>query len=135
LQATGGGRKIKKGEEKARIIREEAEKEREEAITPLNLHDILNSVDSTQTETRAADDNEEERSPLKKCSDSSKSSTKRALAPQVAPSKATTTNQPAPSPTKPPRFWIPSITRSLILSLSWPSHSRVKNPLMNLLRP
>jgi hypothetical protein len=32
-------------------------------------------------------------------------------------------------------FWIPSITHTLVLLLSWPSHSRAKNPLMNLLRP
>jgi hypothetical protein len=85
-------------------IREEAEKEKEEAITPQNLHDVLNGVDSNQTKTRAADYNQEECSPLKKCSGSSKSSTKRTRAPQVTPSKATTSDQPAPSSTKSTTF-------------------------------
>ncbi len=80
------------------------EREKEEAITPQNLHDVLNGVDSTQMETRAVGDNEEECSPLKKQSGSSKSSTKRTHAPQVIPSEATTTDQPAPSSTKSTTF-------------------------------
>ncbi len=127
--------KQKKDKEEARRIQEEAEKEKEDAITPQNLHENLNGVDSTQTETRAADNDGEEHSPHKMRSGLSKSSTKRTRAPQVTPSKAMTTNQPAPSYLlNPPRFWIPSITHSLVLSLSWPLHSRVKNPLMNILR-
>jgi hypothetical protein len=39
------------------------EKEKE-AITPQNLHDVLNGVDSTQTETRAFDNDAKECSPL-----------------------------------------------------------------------
>ncbi len=96
--------KWKKDKEGASSIQEEAEKEKEEAITPQNLHDVLNGVDSTQTETMAADNVGEERSSLKKHSGSSKSTTKRTHAPQVTPSKATTTNQSAPSSTKSIRF-------------------------------
>jgi hypothetical protein len=84
--------KQKKDEEEA--CRIQAEKEKEEAITPQYLHDVLNSVDSIQMETMAVDGIGEERSPLKKQSDSSKSSTKRTPAPQVTPSEATTTDQP-----------------------------------------
>jgi hypothetical protein len=72
--------------EEAHRIQEEAKKEKEEAITPQNLHDVLNGVDSTQMEIMAADDDGEERSPLKKLLGSSKSSTKRTHAPQITPS-------------------------------------------------
>jgi hypothetical protein len=51
-----------------------------------------------------ADDNGEEHTHLKKRPGSSKSTTKRAHAPQVTPSKATTTNQSAPSSTKSTTF-------------------------------
>ena len=57
--------KQKKDEEEACRIQEEAEKEKEEAITPKNLHDVLNGADSTPTETMVADDDGEDRSPLK----------------------------------------------------------------------
>jgi hypothetical protein len=96
--------KQKKDKEEAHRIQEKAAKEKEEAITPQNLHDILNSVDSTQTETMVADNNGEEGSPLKKRSGSSKSSTKRTRAPQVTQSEAMTTDQSAPSSTKSTTF-------------------------------
>ncbi len=57
--------KQKKDKEEAHRIREEAEKEKEKAITPWNLHDVLIGVDSTQTEMRAVDDDGEERSRLR----------------------------------------------------------------------
>jgi hypothetical protein len=66
-------------------------------MTPHNLHDVLNGVKSTPTETMVVDDDREERSPLKKRSGSIKSATKRTRTPQVTPSKATTTAQSAPS--------------------------------------
>ncbi len=53
-------------------IQEEAEKQKDEAITPRNLHDVLNGANPTQTEMRAVNNNGEEWSPLKKCSGSSK---------------------------------------------------------------
>ncbi len=102
--ASNRRRKRKKEAEGARRIREEAEKEKEEAITPCNLHDILNGADSTQMETRTVDDDGEEQSPIKKQSGSSKSSTKSTRAPQVTPSEATATNQPARSSTKSTTF-------------------------------
>ncbi len=68
--------KQKKDKEEACRIQEGAEKEKEEAITPQNLHDILNGVDFTQMETMVADNDGEECSPLKEHSGSSKSSTK-----------------------------------------------------------
>jgi hypothetical protein len=94
----------KKGQGRSTPDPREAEKEKEKAITPQNLHDVLNGVESTPTETTVAANDGEECSPLKKCSGSSKSATKRTRAPQVTPSETTTTNQSAPSSTKTTTF-------------------------------
>jgi hypothetical protein len=94
----------KKGQGRSTQDLRGSRKEKEEAITPRNLHDVLNGVDSTQTEMRAVDNDKEEHSPLKKQSGSSKFSTKRTCAHQVTPSEATNVDHPASSSTKSTTF-------------------------------
>ncbi len=95
----------KQQEEEEKCRKDEAEEERrrteEEAVqnrvamTPQNLHDILNGVDKAQLDDMVcsgkgdAESQEEERLPLKKRTGSSKSSSRRARLFSVTPSKDT----------------------------------------------
>jgi hypothetical protein len=64
----------------------------------------MNSLDYSQPEAMEKDDEEDERSPLKKRSGSSKSATRRNCAPQVSPPEPTTTAPFASPPTKTTNF-------------------------------
>jgi hypothetical protein len=75
-----------------------------ETITPYNLHDVMNGLDYSQPKAMEKDNEEDEPPPLKKRSDSSKSATRKIHAPQVSPSKPTTTAPSAPPPTKTTTF-------------------------------
>ncbi len=82
--------KHKKDEEEVEKCTTEEEVSKEvEGITPQVLLDIMNGEESTETSVMQEDNNEdegEERSPLKKCSGSSKSATRRKPSrPQVTP--------------------------------------------------